>query len=808
MKRFLAAANVKQVVLKLSLMAIAATLMVACNRDTKNPAGQAPALPLTRTSSSVASSPEQRLADALANIWDLIGKTRDGERALSDWSLAQGGADSASRKARLPFKQAMRVLLGDGPSLPSDAPPLVPPSYESRLELVVALLEKERPESGKKWRDKTFDPVLLRWGRGLIGGWNSDPSTDGRPTDRPMTAEEANKAVVEFCGLAEKEFLEPGLKTMELETQIGDRAGPEVDRCIKEAFHVTLEQWLAGQGPADFDFVAAVRKLLVQYHPEIAGPMADFFAERISHEVHFSQNDVKNKLTDIANAEQSFVERMLGGKGDYWTPDLAGLYRHQPSNSPINLINPELARLDARPANFNNEAPLPPAPPPSDDNLPKFGFAAVRGADGAALDAHHYAFCAWPLGYRRIGRQTYLLVDPGKVFVKDTGGKPIDRLPADLEAEEWMSLDFNVPGAVPAAAASQPSPAAAPPESLLADPDPTVRIKGLNRLVGIQFEGDAVRSASPARQISPPAAKALAAMLGDKNEFVRRRARELTQFIGKPAIAEAKPVVMQCLKSDDDAIRSDAILAVKELKIRSEEFAAIVASLASATNPAERDAAFSALAIQQLDDETARRLVAQAGQAIQAENTGDVSGAMQFLGSRGPLATASAETLKQIGTTPDPQGGPYRQEDAAEAYFHISGDASVYADYLVGKLKTDGFDRELIYKLAAVGPPAADALPDLRNQLTIPNHDMVRPLIIYAIGRISGDLTGTVTQLIPMLKDDAQTSYALEVLEKLGPDAHAALTALQEQAATKTGVEREPFERTIAAVNGMPLEDN
>ena len=49
MKRFLPAANVKQVVLKLSLMAIAATLMVACNRDTKNPTGQAPVLPLTRS---------------------------------------------------------------------------------------------------------------------------------------------------------------------------------------------------------------------------------------------------------------------------------------------------------------------------------------------------------------------------------------------------------------------------------------------------------------------------------------------------------------------------------------------------------------------------------------------------------------------------------------------------------------------------------------------------------------------------------------------------------------------------------------
>ena len=60
-----------------------------------------------------------------------------------------------------------------------------------------------------------------------------------------------------------------------------------------------------------------------------------------------------------------------------------------------------------------------------------------------ALDPHHFAFCAWPLGYGRVGRQTYLLVDPGKIFVKDTDGKPLDRLPADLEADGWTSIDFN-----------------------------------------------------------------------------------------------------------------------------------------------------------------------------------------------------------------------------------------------------------------------------------------------------------------------------------------------------------------------------
>jgi hypothetical protein len=115
-----------------------------------------------------------------------------------------------------------------------------------------------------------------------------------------------------------------------------------------------------------------------------------------------------------------------------------------------------LARLDQHPANLATEGPLPVASPPNDNRLPKFGFAAVRGADGGALDAHHYAFCAWPLGYGRIGRQTYLLVDPGKLFVKDTEGKPVDRLPADLDADGWASIDFHFKRAAAAPVSTAP----------------------------------------------------------------------------------------------------------------------------------------------------------------------------------------------------------------------------------------------------------------------------------------------------------------------------------------------------------------
>ena len=344
------------------------------------------------------------------------------------------------------------------------------------------------------------------------------------------------------------------------------------------------------------------------------------FAALFAHQVKYAQNEVKNRFTAIATAEQSFVDRMIGGNGVYWTPDLAGLYRYQPSTAPINLINSELARLDAHPANFTNEAPLPPAPAPNEHNLPEFGFAAVRGADGAVLDAHHYAFCAWPLGYGRVGRQTYLLVDPGNLFVKDTEGKPVDRLPANLEADGWTSIDFQRPVASAAAAVETPAPVkpVVTPEVAFADADPSVRIDGLNRLMGVADEHAAPPSDPAARQISPAAAKALAAMFGDKNEFVRRRACEVAQFFGKPAIAEAKPFILQGLKSEDPGARRDALLAVKDLKIRSDEVAAIIVRLTASDDHDESNYAFDALVVQKLDDATTRQMIVDTGDRYRA----------------------------------------------------------------------------------------------------------------------------------------------------------------------------------------------
>ena len=161
-------------------------------------------------------------------------------------------------------------------------------------------------------------------------------------------------------------------------------------------------------------------------------------------------------------------------------------------------------------------------------------------------------------------------------------------------------------------------------------------------------------------------------------------------------------------------MRSDALLAVKEFKIRSDEFAAIIEPLASPRRtPTSAIMPSTRLSIQKLDDETARRLIDIAGTRYPRWAMPiPISGVLHFLGSRGALAVDFRQgDQRDREARPIPWDGPYRQEAAAEAYFHITGDASLYVPFLHAQLKHSGFDRDLMYKLAAVGPPPPSHCP-------------------------------------------------------------------------------------------------
>jgi hypothetical protein len=138
-------------------------------------------------------------------------------------------------------------------------------------------------------------------------------------------------------------------------------------------------------------------------------------------------------LQCIADAERAFRESDFDGNGvnDFWTADVSGLLRQMDHF-------PSIARADA--------APVQPEP---DRASPYFGywFIAVQGTqdepsiflqdtDGSGGRIHHptrFAFCAFPSEYGITGRFTYVLTEHDIFFCLDTGGRPILRLPKEIE---------------------------------------------------------------------------------------------------------------------------------------------------------------------------------------------------------------------------------------------------------------------------------------------------------------------------------------------------------------------------------------
>jgi len=164
-------------------------------------------------------------------------------------------------------------------------------------------------------------------------------------------------------------------------------------------------------------------------------------------------------LKTLCAAEFDFRANDRDGNGvnDFWTGDVAGLYRIRPegSNEPIKLIDNSLAAADAWP---RKDLPLHRIELSVSPLRPKAGYlyCALTSDDAGqpyrqdtkgknSLGAFHnpakFAFCAYPERYPARGRQTYLVNEEGCVYRKDTGGKPVTRWPADPRAEGWQSLD-------------------------------------------------------------------------------------------------------------------------------------------------------------------------------------------------------------------------------------------------------------------------------------------------------------------------------------------------------------------------------
>jgi hypothetical protein len=169
---------------------------------------------------------------------------------------------------------------------------------------------------------------------------------------------------------------------------------------------------------------------------EPAGPAANELIAQLSLQlIRQAQETFKNSDSDRNNA------------ADYWTRDLAGLYGLKDgSGQAVFLIDPQTAMADPDGAARYGLTPA-----------PKNGYfykAMTTDPDGQAYQADadkdgsafthktKYGVTAWPAQYGAGGRLTFILGETGKVWKKDTQGRPVDRWPGKDPAQEgWEPAD-------------------------------------------------------------------------------------------------------------------------------------------------------------------------------------------------------------------------------------------------------------------------------------------------------------------------------------------------------------------------------
>jgi hypothetical protein len=169
---------------------------------------------------------------------------------------------------------------------------------------------------------------------------------------------------------------------------------------------------------------------------EPAGPAGNEFIAQLSLQlIRQAQETFKNSDSDRNNA------------ADYWTRDLAGLYGLKDgSGQAVFLIDPQTAQADPDGAPRYGLTPAPKngyfykAMTTDPDGQT---YQADEDKDGSAFtNKAKYGITAWPAQYGPGGRHTFILGETGKVWKKDTQGRPVDRWPGKDPAQDgWEPAD-------------------------------------------------------------------------------------------------------------------------------------------------------------------------------------------------------------------------------------------------------------------------------------------------------------------------------------------------------------------------------
>jgi hypothetical protein len=154
-------------------------------------------------------------------------------------------------------------------------------------------------------------------------------------------------------------------------------------------------------------------------------------------------------LTFIRQAQETFnnSDSDRNGAGDYWTRDVAGLHSLKDrSGQAIFLLDPDTAAADPEGAARYGLQPAPKngyffkALATDPDGEP---YAREKDKDGNAVtNKKRFGVAAYPAVYGSTGRLTFIISEEGKVYRKDTQGRPPDGWPGkDPVENEWEKVD-------------------------------------------------------------------------------------------------------------------------------------------------------------------------------------------------------------------------------------------------------------------------------------------------------------------------------------------------------------------------------
>ncbi len=407
------------------ILLLFALLLPACgSRGSGQQSGPAP-------ESQSPPAPAARFTVLLADLWGMQDKARE----MEEWQ---------SRNDMFPFLRRFHELLDETQDLPGVFDDI-------HADYMLKLLRKhdaplaDRMEKGELGR-------FVNYHFGLC--WDQVYKPEGSALQRcrreydpvPPVADKEKDCVAYIA-----EFVRHVVDVrIELEGEATEDKAAEIETLSKEVFGTGLEEWALGFHP-EIDLPAKVRALAAVSHPKVAQDFTAMLERRSKTMAEYSQDRAKSRLQELFRAEMDFrrTDPDRNGVTDFWTADVSGLNRLKVRGRPAACIPDDVAGEDGSP--LKDDPALCPMPNladyrvyllravPADSEGKPLG-TDTDGSGRAWRNRARFAFCAHPAVYGVGRKNSYIIDQTGVVWMKDTGGKPVDRFPADPGGEQWARV--------------------------------------------------------------------------------------------------------------------------------------------------------------------------------------------------------------------------------------------------------------------------------------------------------------------------------------------------------------------------------